>query len=111
MKKGTGKFTVNKMSIEDYFHHELYVRSILQPFAVLSVVNEFDVMCTVKGGGIRGQVDALRHGISRALDSYNPVLFHKTLRMEGLLTRDDRITESKKYGQKKARKKFQFSKR
>ena len=83
---------------------------INQPFEVANRVNEFDVVCTVKGGGLSGQAGAVRHGISRCLDLFEPEL-HTALKKAGFLTRDSRIVERKKPGLSKARKRFQFSKR
>ena len=83
---------------------------INQPFAALGEEGKFDVIVTVLGGGLSGQAGAVRHGISRALDAYNPE-YHKVLRQGGFLTRDSRVVERKKYGHRKARRSFQFSKR
>ena len=83
---------------------------INQPFEATDYANKFDVYCTVKGGGLSGQAGAVRHGISKALDLFDPMV-HKTLRQNGFLTRDSRVVERKKYGKAKARKSFQFSKR
>jgi small subunit ribosomal protein S9 len=84
---------------------------INQVFEVTNSEGQFDIFCTVAGGGLSGQAGAIRHGISRALDNFNPVTYHKLLRAAGFLTRDSRAVERKKPGRKKARKRFQFSKR
>ena len=84
---------------------------IAQPFEATKTVGSFDIMCTVKGGGVSGQAGALRLAISRALVNFDPTSFHQILRSQGFLTRDSRVVERKKYGHKKARKSFQFSKR
>ena len=111
IKKGSGKFIVNKKEIKDYFKRAVLRMIINQPFLATNNDNKFDVYCTVKGGGLSGQADAVKLGISRALDCFNPVDYHKTLRKEGFLTRDSRVVERKKYGKRKARRSFQFSKR
>jgi small subunit ribosomal protein S9 len=108
---GNGKFTVNGKKIEEYFPRATHRLDILTPFTTCSAVNQFDIKCTVKGGGLSGQAGAIRLGIARALDNFNPEAYHALLKKDGLLTRDDRIVERKKYGQHKARKKTQFSKR
>jgi small subunit ribosomal protein S9 len=107
---GTGKILVNKMTPEDYFGRTFKIHKIDKPFKVTDTFENYDVMATLLGGGKSAQVDALTHGISRALlevDSENRM----TLKKSGLLTRDPRMKERKKYGQKGARAKFQFSKR
>ena len=110
IKKGTGKISINDRSPEKYFATDALIGMLLQPFSVTAAVNEYDVICTVSGSGVSGQAGAIRHGISRALDIANPV-FHPQLKANGLLTRDSRKVERKKYGRKKARKRFQFCKR
>ncbi|WP_347938559.1 30S ribosomal protein S9 [Rickettsia oklahomensis] len=110
LKVGEGKIVVNKKAIDQYFPSETYVKTILQPFVLTNTINQYDVICTVRGGGISGQKGAILHGISKALDKSAPD-FHAILRKGGLLTRDSRVVERKKYGQRKARKKTQFSKR
>ena len=110
IKKGTGKITINKRKLDEYFGRETLRVIVLQPFAEVSAANEYDVFCTVSGSGSTGQAVAIRHGISRALDLANPV-FRPQLKAVGLLTRDSRAVERKKYGRKKARKRFQFCKR
>ena len=107
---GTGNYTVNGKSAEDYFGLDTLLLLLKQPFAVTGTEGRFDVVCTVKGGGLSGQAGAVRHGISRALlqadDSFRPLL-----KRAGLLTRDPRMKERKKYGLKAARRASQFSKR
>ncbi len=110
IKPGTGKIIVNKEDITKYFARPVLRMIVNQPFASTSNVDKFDVYCTVKGGGLSGQAGAVRHGISRALDNFDPTL-HTVLKRGGFLTRDSRVVERKKYGKKKARKSFQFSKR
>jgi len=110
IKPGKGRVTVNGKEQRDYFGRETNLLVINQPFLLSDRLNQFDVFCTVTGGGLSGQAGALRHGISRALESYEPGL-RPTLKSAGLLTRDDRIVERKKVGKKKARKSEQYSKR
>ncbi|MCX7724922.1 MAG: 30S ribosomal protein S9 [Thermodesulfovibrio sp.] len=107
---GSGKITVNKKPIEEYFPRETLRMLIYQPFHVAGVMGKYDVIVNVNGGGLSGQAGAIRHGIARALVNLNPDLKPK-LKKEGLLTRDPREVERKKYGQPKARKRFQYSKR
>jgi small subunit ribosomal protein S9 len=107
--EGSGCFIVNDRDISDYF--QAFQRNeVLKPFTVTETSGLFDVYCTVRGGGISGQAGAVRLGISRALEHFNPA-HRMQLRPEGLLTRDPRRVERKKPGQKKARKKFQWVKR
>ncbi len=107
---GTGSYTINGKPAEDYFGLDTLLLLLKQPFAVTGTEGRFDVVCTVKGGGLSGQAGAVRHGISRALlqadDSFRPIL-----KKAGLLTRDPRMKERKKYGLKAARRASQFSKR
>ncbi len=110
IKKGKGKITVNGRPVETFFARPVLRMVINQPFEATKTSGEFDVICTVKGGGLSGQAGAVRHGISKALDLYNPDN-HTVLRREGFLTRDSRVVERKKYGKRKARRSFQFSKR
>jgi small subunit ribosomal protein S9 len=110
IKRGSGKITVNGKALETYFARPVLRMIINQPFVVLASDNKFDVMVTVVGGGLSGQAGAVRHGISRALDAYDPS-FRPTLRKSGFMTRDSRVVERKKYGKAKARRSFQFSKR
>jgi small subunit ribosomal protein S9 len=108
--KGTGKVTINGRSIDDYFGLETLKLIVRQPLALTDNVDNFDVVCTVAGGGVTGQAGAIRHGISRALLIFNPEL-RPALKKEGFLTRDPRMKERKKYGLKAARRAPQFSKR
>jgi small subunit ribosomal protein S9 len=108
--RGSGKITVNGKEVAEYFARPVLRMIINQPFATLNRVGNFDVNCTVVGGGLSGQAGAVRLGISRALDLYDTE-FHKSLRTGGFLTRDPRVVERKKYGKRKARRSFQFSKR
>ncbi|MFY9589406.1 30S ribosomal protein S9 [Rickettsia endosymbiont of Halotydeus destructor] len=110
IKAGKGKITVNEKNIDQYFTSNTHVKTILQPFILTKTSGQYDVICTVKGGGISGQKGAILHGIAKALDISAPE-FHPLLRKGGFLTRDSRVVERKKYGQRKARKKTQFSKR
>ncbi len=110
LKRGTGKITVNGRELAVYFARPVLRMIINQPFGAIDRIGNFDVNCTVVGGGLSGQAGAVRHGISRALDEYDAI-FHKQLRQGGFLTRDSRVVERKKYGHKKARRSFQFSKR
>ncbi|RUM34002.1 MAG: 30S ribosomal protein S9 [Desulfobulbus sp.] len=107
---GTGKMNVNKHPLEDYFGNIFFEPKVSRPFSVTETTDKFDVMATVKGGGKSAQVDALVHGISKALQVLNPEL-RDSLKKAGLLTRDSRVKERKKYGQRGARARFQFSKR
>lgn len=107
---GTGKMLVNKMTPEDYFGGTFKLHKIDKPFKVTDTFESYDVMATLLGGGKSAQVDALTHGISRALLEVDQE-HRMTLKKSGLLTRDPRMKERKKYGQKGARAKFQFSKR
>ncbi|WP_421791687.1 30S ribosomal protein S9 [Hyphobacterium sp.] len=110
IKRGNGKITVNGRDQEIYFARPVLRMMLQQPFEVAERKDEFDVICTVKGGGLSGQAGAVRHGISKALTLYEPAL-RRPLKAEGFLTRDSRVVERKKYGKKKARRSFQFSKR
>ena len=110
IKPGKGKITVNDRTFEGYFVRPVLRMMINQPFGVTNRANEFDVICTVSGGGMSGQAGAVRHGISKALTYYEPSL-RPALKAAGFLTRDPRVVERKKYGRKKARRSFQFSKR
>lgn len=110
IKPGTGKVTVNGRDQETYFARPVLRMIINQPFGVTEREGQFDVICTVKGGGLSGQAGAVRHGISKALTLYEPGL-RPTLKKGGFLTRDSRVVERKKYGRAKARRSFQFSKR
>ena len=110
LRPGVGTITVNRRAFEDYFPRETLRMIIAQPFEVTSTVGQFDVVCTVKGGGPTGQAGAVRHGLSRALARFDEKL-RSPLKKAGLLTRDPRMRERKKYGQPGARQKFQYSKR
>ena len=110
VKPGSGKIVVNGRDQEAYFARPVLRLILAQPFEVTGVVGEFDVMCTVKGGGLSGQAGAVKHGISKALQLYEPAL-RAPLKAAGFLTRDSRVVERKKYGKRKARRSFQFSKR
>lgn len=110
IKSGSGKITINGKPFETYFARPVLRMIINQPFAAVDRLGNFDINCTVVGGGLSGQAGAVRLGISRALDVYDDS-FHKALRTGGFLTRDSRVVERKKYGHKKARRSFQFSKR
>lgn len=110
LTKGTGVIQINNRTLEDFFPTHLLQRKIAQPFELTDTVGQYDVKATLSGGGINGQAEALRLGISRALVELAEE--NKTLlRVEGLMTRDPRMVERKKPGRPKARKKFQFSKR
>ena len=110
IKPGSGKITVNGRTDEIYFARPVLRMMINQPFGIAERADQYDVSCTVKGGGLSGQAGAVRHGISKALVLYEPSL-RPPLKKEGFLTRDSRVVERKKYGRKKARRSFQFSKR
>lgn len=110
IKGGSGKIMINGMDQNDYFSRAVLRMIISEPFKVASREGQYDVLCTVKGGGLSGQAGAIKHGISKALDAYEPEL-HTILKQVGFLTRDSRVVERKKYGRKKARRRFQFSKR
>ena len=110
LRPGTGTLTINRKTFEEAFPTEAHRNQIKQPLAVTETADKFDVLATIAGGGIAGQAGALRLGIARALVKYNLEL-RSRLKKEGFLTRDARIKERKKYGQKGARKRFQFSKR
>ena len=110
IKPGNGKITVNKREVEVYFARPVLRMIIDQPFVASARKDQFDVMCTVTGGGLSGQAGAVRHGISKALTYFEPGL-RPVLKSGGFLTRDSRVVERKKYGKRKARRSFQFSKR
>jgi len=110
LRPGTGVLTINRKPIEQAFPTEQLRTQIKRPLALTETADKFDVLATIAGGGIAGQAGALRLGIARALVKYNLEL-RPVLKKEGFLTRDARIKERKKYGQKGARKRFQFSKR
>ncbi len=110
LSPGEGKITINKRPLDQYFKMDTQRALIVQPLVVTDNLNKFDIFITVGGGGFNGQAGAVRHGIARALLQFNPEL-RARLKRAGLLTRDPRAKERKKYGQKGARKRFQFSKR
>ena len=110
MKPGSGEFTVNERTLDDYFGRETSKMVLKQPLEVVEQLGKVDIAVNVCGGGLSGQAGAIRHGISRALIKLNPDL-RPPLKKAGFLTRDARAVERKKYGQPGARKRFQFSKR
>jgi len=110
IKPGKGKVVVNGKTMAEYFARPVLQMILRQPFTVAGVEGQFDVMATVAGGGLSGQAGAVKHGISKALQLYEPSL-RGALKEAGFLTRDSRVVERKKYGKAKARKSFQFSKR
>ncbi len=113
LRPGTGKIEVNRQSGDAYFHAVIPMQreaQLLEPFRVTGTVNQFDIKATVSGGGVPAQLAAMRLGIARALISFNADL-QPVLRKRGMVTRDPRMKERKKYGQKGARRRFQFSKR
>jgi small subunit ribosomal protein S9 len=110
LRPGTGEIKINKKTFEDYFPNQALRMVIRQPLQLTETSNKFDILVNVAGGGPAGQAGAVRHGITRALMEFNADL-RPTLKSAGLVTRDPRIKERKKYGQKGARKRFQFSKR
>ena len=110
IKPGSGRFSINGRELATYFARPVLQMILRQPFEVSRRVGQFDVICTVKGGGLSGQAGAVRHGISKALTYYEPDL-RPVLKLSGFLTRDSRVVERKKYGHAKARRSFQFSKR
>ena len=107
---GKGDVTINKRSMDEYFGLETLKVIVRQPLTATETADKFDVIVNVRGGGYTGQAGAIRHGIARALVKVNEE-YKSVLKSEGLLTRDPRVKERKKYGQKRARKRFQFSKR
>ncbi len=107
---GKGSIKINKRTLDDYFGRESLSNVVEKPLGLVNKKNELDVFAKVEGGGITGQAGAIQHGIARALLQYDPTL-RAILKKEGLLTRDARMKERKKYGQKGARARFQFSKR
>ena len=107
---GEGKITINRRTMEDYFGRATSKMIVMQPFELTETVDKFDLFVNVHGGGLSGQADAIKHGITRALCKADSEL-RPTLKKAGYVTRDSRITERKKYGQRGARARFQFSKR
>ena len=110
LKKGSGKIIVNGKKYEDYFKRVNHKSELTKPFEIINQTTSYDVKCSVKGGGHSGQVGAMIHGISKALLQFDSTL-KPTLKKEKLTTRDSRSVERKKYGHRKARRSFQFSKR
>ena len=110
LKKGSGKIYINGKNYEDYFKRDNHKMQLLRPFEIINQPTTYDVRCNVKGGGLTGQVGAMVHGISKALLMFDTEL-KTTLKKEKLTTRDSRSVERKKYGHRKARRSFQFSKR
>jgi small subunit ribosomal protein S9 len=110
LKAGTGKFTVNGRETKAYFPNHAWEHDAIEPLKFTSLTDQVDVVATAKGGGVGGQSGAVRMGLSRAIIKFNPEL-RSPLRKNGFLTRDSRMKERKKYGQKGARKRFQFTKR
>ena len=110
IKPGTGKVVVNGKTMAEYFARPVLQMILRQPFTIANREGQFDVMATVAGGGLSGQAGAVKHGVSKALQLYEPAL-RGALKAAGFLTRDSRVVERKKYGKAKSRKSFQFSKR
>ncbi|MCI0527683.1 MAG: 30S ribosomal protein S9 [Nitrospira sp.] len=110
LRPGEGNINVNERPLEDYFPRDVWKVQVKQPLEVCGLAGKYNVMANVYGGGLSGQAGAIRHGIARALLELDPKLRGR-LRKEGLLTRDSRVKERKKYGQKGARRRFQYSKR
>ena len=110
IRPGSGRVVVNGKEMATYFARPVQQLVLRQPFQVAGVEDQFDVMATVKGGGLSGQAGAVKHGISKALQLYDPAL-RPALKAAGFLTRDSRVVERKKFGRRKARRSFQFSKR
>ena len=110
LKRGRGQVVVNGKPQDQYFGRQTHLLVLNQPFLIVGRVNEFDVMCTVKGGGLSGQAGAVRHGISRALENFDPEL-RAPLKKAGMMTRDARMVERKKVGKHKARRSKQWVKR
>lgn len=110
LRPGSGQMVINRRPFDQYFPLEWRRQALLEPFEATNTSDKFDVVVNARGGGLTGQVEAIRLGIARALVAFDPEL-KKPLRDAGYLTRDDRMVERKKYGQPKARKRFQFSKR
>jgi small subunit ribosomal protein S9 len=110
IKPGKGTITVNKRPVDVYFARPVLRMILQQPLQLVNRADQYDIVVTVAGGGLSGQAGAVRHGLSKALTYFEPEL-RGTLKKEGFLTRDARVVERKKYGKKKARRSFQFSKR
>jgi len=110
LRQGEGKIVINGKELDNYFGSKEQCFAVRQPLSVTDTLNKFDVLVNVKGGGVTGQAEACRHGLSRALVAYDQTNI-SVLKANGFLTRDPRMVERKKYGQRKARRRFQFSKR
>ncbi|MDR0484039.1 MAG: 30S ribosomal protein S9 [Alphaproteobacteria bacterium] len=110
LKAGSGKITINNQDIEEYLVRPVLRMIVNQPFGIVNAENQYDIIVSVSGGGLSGQADAIKHGVSKALFAFNPE-YRTTLKNEGFLTRDSRVVERKKYGKAKARRSYQFSKR
>jgi small subunit ribosomal protein S9 len=110
LRPGTGKITVNGRTVEQYFPNHAWKHDATEPLKFTNIADQVDVKVTANGGGVGGQAGAMRMGLARAISKYNPEL-RPSLRTNGFLTRDSRMKERKKYGQKGARKRFQFTKR
>jgi len=110
IRPGPGQIVVNDKAVEDYFARPVLRMILQQPLQIVNRAGQYDIVVTVAGGGLSGQAGAVRHGLSKALTYYEPEL-RPALKKEGFLTRDPRVVERKKYGKKKARRSFQFSKR
>ena len=110
LREGSGKIVINGKDVKDYFATEEQIRTVSQPLLVTSNANKFDILINVTGGGLNGQAGAILHGLSRALTQVDPNA-RPALKANGYLTRDSRMVERKKYGQRGARRRFQFSKR
>ncbi len=110
LRDGTGNVSINGKTVEEYFAGLTTAQSVRSPMDVTNTTGKFDVLITVRGGGVSSQIEACRHGIARALNTYDSTN-HVALRANGFLTRDPRMVERKKYGQAGARRRFQFSKR
>jgi len=110
LRPGSGKFTVNHRTVEQYFPNHAWKHDATEPLKFTNIADQVDVVVTAHGGGVGGQAGAVRMGLSRAISRFNPEL-RPALRKNGFLTRDSRMKERKKYGQKGARKRFQFTKR
>ena len=111
VKRGTGQMKINGKDVSEYFARPVLQMILAQPFEAAERVGEFDVIATVKGGGLSGQAGAVRHGISRALNNYDPETYRSVLKKAGFLTRDSRVVERKKVGLHKARRSKQWAKR
>lgn len=110
LREGQGQITINRRTLEDYFPLKRWQATVRQPLVLTGMLNKFNIYITTSGGGLTGQAEAIRHGLTRALIAFNSDLRPK-LKSAGLVTRDPRVKERKKYGQPGARKRFQYSKR